>query len=155
MIEFKNVNKIYKTKKGIETKALNNINLKIGNIGMVFIVGKSGSGKSTMLNLLGGLDAITSGELLINNQNISNFKNKQYDAYRNTYIGFIFQEFNILEEYNVYENINLALKLQNKKSTKFYNFRNFSLYSKARKDKGLLFISRQFFLPAVIFIAQT
>ena len=118
MIEFKNVNKIYKTKKGIETKALNNINLKIGNIGMVFIVGKSGSGKSTMLNLLGGLDAITSGELLINNQNISNFKNKQYDAYRNTYIGFIFQEFNILEEYNVYENINLALKLQNKKSTK-------------------------------------
>ena len=94
MTEFKNVNKIYKTKKGIETKALNNINLKIGNIGMVFIVGKSGSGKSTMLNLLGGLDAITSGELLINNQNISNFKNKQYDAYRNTYIGFIFQEFN-------------------------------------------------------------
>ena len=118
MIEFKNVNKIYKTKKGIETKALNNINLKIGNIGMVFIVGKSGSGKSTMLNLLGGLDTLTSGELLINNQNISNFKNKQYDAYRNTYIGFIFQEFNILEEYNVYENINLALKLQNKKSTK-------------------------------------
>ena len=75
MIEFKNVSKIYKTKKGVETKALNNINIKIGNIGMVFIVGKSGSGKSTMLNLLGGLDNITSGELLINNQNISNFKN--------------------------------------------------------------------------------
>ena len=118
MIEFKNVSKIYKTKKGVETKALNNINLKIGNKGMVFIVGKSGSGKSTMLNLLGGLDNITSGELLINNQNISKFKNKQYDAYRNTYIGFIFQEFNILEEYNVYENINLALRLQNKKQTK-------------------------------------
>ena len=118
MIEFKNVSKIYKTKKGVETKALNNINLKIGIKGMVFIVGKSGSGKSTMLNLLGGLDNITSGELLINNQNISKFKNKQYDAYRNTYIGFIFQEFNILEEYNVYENINLALRLQNKKQTK-------------------------------------
>ena len=118
MIEFKNVNKIYKTKKGVETKALNNINLKIGNKGMVFITGKSGSGKSTMLNLLGGLDNITSGELLINNQNISNFKNKQYDSYRNTYIGFIFQEFNILEEYNVYENIELALRLQNKKPQK-------------------------------------
>ena len=118
MIEFKNVSKIYKTKKGIETKALNNINLKIGSIGMLFITGKSGSGKSTMLNLLGGLDNVTSGELLINNQNISNFKNKQYDSYRNTYIGFVFQEFNILEEYNVYENINLALKLQNKKSSK-------------------------------------
>ena len=118
MIEFRNVNKIYKTKNGVETKALNNINLKIGNKGMVFITGKSGSGKSTMLNLLGGLDNVTSGELLTNNQNISNFKNKQYDSYRNTYIGFVFQEFNILEEYNVYENINLALKLQNKKSSK-------------------------------------
>ena len=118
MIEFKNVSKIYKTKKGVETKALNNINIKIGNIGMVFIVGKSGSGKSTMLNLLGGLDNVTSGELLINNQNISNFKNKQYDSYRNTYIGFIFQEFNILDQYNVYENIELALRLQNKKTGK-------------------------------------
>ena len=84
MIEFKNVSKIYKTKKGVETKALNNINLKIGNKGLVFIVGKSGSGKSTMLNLLGGLDNITSGELFINNKDISKFKNKQYDAYRNT-----------------------------------------------------------------------
>ena len=118
MIEFKNVSKIYKAKKGVETKALNNINLKIGNKGMVFIVGKSGSGKSTMLNLLGGLDNVTSGELLINNKNISKFKNKQYDAYRNTYIGFIFQEFNILEQYNVYENIELALRLQNKKTSK-------------------------------------
>ena len=118
MIEFKNVSKIYKTKKGVETKALNNINLKIGNKGLVFIVGKSGSGKSTMLNLLGGLDNITSGELFINNKDISKFKNKQYDAYRNTYVGFIFQEFNILENYNVYENIELALRLQNKKSSK-------------------------------------
>ena len=118
MIEFKNVSKIYKTKKGVETKALNNINLKIGNKGLVFIVGKSGSGKSTLLNLLGGLDNITSGELFINNKDISKFKNKQYDAYRNTYVGFIFQEFNILENYNVYENIELALRLQNKKSSK-------------------------------------
>ena len=118
MIEFKNVSKIYKAKKGVETKALNNINLKIGNKGMVFIVGKSGSGKSTMLNLLGGLDTVTTGKLLINGKNISKFKNKEYDSYRNTYIGFIFQEFNILEEYNVYENIELALRLQNKKPTK-------------------------------------
>ena len=119
MIEFKNLNKVYKTKKGIETKALNNINLKIGNKGIVFIIGKSGSGKSTMLNLLGGLDTVTSGELLINNQNISNFKNREYDSYRNTYIGFVFQEFNILEQYNVYDNIALAIKLQNKKPDKY------------------------------------
>ena len=118
MIELKNVNKIYKSKKGSDTQALNDINLKIGNKGMLFIVGKSGSGKSTLLNLLGGLDSITSGEILINNKNISKFTKEQYDSYRNTYIGFIFQEFNILEQYNVYENIELSVRLQNHKVEK-------------------------------------
>lgn len=118
MIELKQVSKIYKSKKGTSTIALSGIDLKIGNKGMVFIVGKSGSGKSTLLNLLGGLDDLTSGDILINEKNIANFSQNQYDAYRNTYIGFIFQEFNILEQYNVYENIELALKLQSKQSTK-------------------------------------
>jgi len=113
MIELENLKKVYKSKKSTGTTAIDNINLKIGNKGMVFIVGKSGSGKSTLLNLLGGLDSITSGKILINGENISDFNNKQYDSYRNTYIGFIFQEFNVLEQYNVYENIELALKLQN------------------------------------------
>ena len=118
MIELKNVTKIYKSKKGNSTKALNNVNLKFENKGMVFIVGKSGSGKSTLLNLLGGLDSATSGEILVNNQNINEFSASNYDAYRNTYIGFIFQEFNVLEQYNVYENIELSLKLQGKNSSK-------------------------------------
>jgi ABC-type lipoprotein export system ATPase subunit/cell division protein FtsL len=118
MIELKNVTKIYKSKKTSSTTALNNINLKIQNKGLVFITGKSGSGKSTLLNILGGLDSPTTGDILINNKNITKFKKKQYDSYRNTYIGFIFQEFNILEEYTVYENIELALKLQNQKVSK-------------------------------------
>lgn len=118
MIELKNVKKVYKSKKGTSTIALDDVNLKIGNTGMVFIVGKSGSGKSTLLNLLGGLDGLEQGEILINGKNISKFNKKQYDSYRNTYIGFIFQEFNILEQYNVYENIELALKLQNQKTSK-------------------------------------
>lgn len=118
MIELKNVSKVYKSKKGASTTALNDISLKIGNKGMVFIVGKSGSGKSTLLNLLGGLDGVTSGKILINGKDISNFKSEEYDSYRNTYIGFVFQEFNILEEYNIYENISLSLELQNLKSTK-------------------------------------
>ncbi|MCI9434523.1 MAG: ATP-binding cassette domain-containing protein [Bacilli bacterium] len=113
MIELKNVQKIYKSKKNFPTTALNNINLKIGNKGMVFIVGKSGSGKSTLLNLLGGLDSPTSGEILVNGRNIEKFNKNDYDSYRNTYIGFIFQEFNVLDLYNVYENIELSLKLQN------------------------------------------
>ncbi len=118
MIELVNLSKVYKSKKGASTTALNDVNLKLGNKGMVFIVGKSGSGKSTLLNLLGGLDGVTSGKILINGKDISNFESKEYDAYRNTYIGFVFQEFNILEEYNIYENISLSLELQNLKSTK-------------------------------------
>ena len=118
MIRIENLSKTYKSKKGASTLALDNINLKFGAKGMVFIVGKSGSGKSTLLNLLGGLDLVTSGKILVNDKDISTFSSKEYDSYRNTYIGFVFQEFNILEEYNVYENISLALELQNIKPNK-------------------------------------
>lgn len=114
MIELRNVKKIYKSKKGVDTIALDDVNIKIGNSGMLFIVGKSGSGKSTLLNLLGGLDSVTSGNILINGEDISDFNDRKYDSYRNTYIGFVFQEFNVLEQYNVYENIELVLKLQGK-----------------------------------------
>lgn len=118
MIELKNIKKIYKSKKSTSTVALKNINIKLGNSGMVFIIGKSGSGKSTLLNLLGGLDSPSDGEILINGHSLEHFKNKEYDSYRNTYMGFIFQEFNILEQYNVYENIALSVKLQNKNISK-------------------------------------
>ena len=118
MIELVNVSKVYKAKNGTSVTALNNLNLKFGNTGMVFILGKSGSGKSTLLNILGGLDGATKGEIIVNGKTISNFKTEEYDAYRNTYIGFVFQEFNILEEYNIYENVALALELQNIKSEK-------------------------------------
>lgn len=118
MIELKNVVKIYKAKKSPDTTALNDVSLQIADKGLVFIVGRSGSGKSTLLNLLGGLDNLTSGEILVSGKNISNFDNKQFDSYRNSYVGFVFQEFNILEQYNVYENIELALKLQEKESSK-------------------------------------
>lgn len=118
MIEIKNAVKVYKSKMGTQTKALNDISLQIANKGLVFVVGKSGSGKSTLLNVLGGLDSLTSGEILIGNQDIGKFDYKQFDAYRNSCIGFVFQEFNILEQYNVYENIELALKLQEKNISK-------------------------------------
>lgn len=120
MIELKNVKKIYHSKKAQDTTALNNLNMTIGNSGMVFIVGTSGSGKSTLLNVLGGLDGISGGEILVNGENISKFSNEEYDSFRNTYIGFVFQDFNVLEQYNVYENIELALKLQNKKVSREY-----------------------------------
>ena len=118
MIELRNVKKIYTSKKAQDTIALDNLNLKIGNKGMVFIVGTSGSGKSTLLNVLGGLDGISSGKILVNGKNISDFKSKEYDSFRNTYVGFIFQDFNVLDQYSVYENIELSLKLQNKKANR-------------------------------------
>lgn len=114
MIEIKGVSKTYKSKKGRSTKALDNVSLSFDDHGMTFILGKSGSGKSTLLNILGGLDNYDTGEVKILGKSNQNFTQADYDSYRNTYVGFIFQEFNILEDYDVYENIVLALQLQQK-----------------------------------------
>ena len=118
MIKFINVSKEYRSKKGQVTKALCDININLGNKGLVFILGKSGSGKSTLLNILGGLDSKTSGHIYIDNKDIDNFNEKDFDSYRNTYIGFIFQDFNLLEEYNVFDNVMLSAKLLRKKVDK-------------------------------------
>ena len=119
MIELENITKIYEENtSGNKTTAINNISLKIGNKGLVFILGKSGSGKSTLLNILGGLDTQTSGNYIVNGKNTNDFKEKDYDAYRNTCVGFVFQEFNVLEKYNVYENIELAKELQGEKGNR-------------------------------------
>ncbi|MGN1320545.1 MAG: ABC transporter ATP-binding protein, partial [Acutalibacteraceae bacterium] len=117
MLEIKNLSKIYKPKKGVPVTALKNINLKLPDTGMVFLLGKSGSGKSTLLNLLGGLDSYDSGEIIINGVSSKNFKQHHFDSYRNTYVGFIFQEYNVLDEFNVGENIAIAIELQGKKAT--------------------------------------
>lgn len=118
MIELKNVSKTYKSKKGNNTKALDNVTLKFDNAGMTFILGKSGSGKSTLLNIIGGLDKYDSGDMSILGKSSKDFTQADFDSYRNTYIGFVFQEFNILEDYDVYENVILALQLQQKEIDK-------------------------------------
>ncbi len=112
MIELLDVKKHYKSKDGVLTEALKGVSIKFPQKGLVFLLGKSGSGKSTLLNILGGLDTCTSGEVIINGKSTTDFKEKDWDAYRNSYIGFVFQEFNLLENYSVEENIKLALKLQ-------------------------------------------
>ncbi len=98
-------------------KALDDISLKFPKTGMVFILGKSGSGKSTLLNVLGGLDSFDSGEFYVKGTPVHNFKQNKFDSYRNTYVGFIFQEYNILDEFTVGQNIALAMQLQNQKPT--------------------------------------
>ncbi len=117
MIEVKNLKKIYRPKKGVPVTALDGINLKITEKGMVFILGKSGSGKSTLLNILGGLDSADEGEIIIKGKSSKDFSQEDFDCYRNTFLGFIFQEYNILEEFTVGENISLALELQGKAAT--------------------------------------
>ena len=117
MIEIKNIVKTYLPKKGGEVKALDDVSLKFPEKGLVFILGKSGSGKSTLLNVMGGLDTADSGEIIIKGKSSKEFSTGDFDSYRNTYLGFIFQEYNILEDFNVGANIALALKLQGAKAT--------------------------------------
>lgn len=117
MLEIKNLTKIYKPKKGVPVTALNGVSLKFPEKGMIFLLGKSGSGKSTLLNLLGGLDSYDDGEILIKGVSSRDFTQSRFDSYRNTYVGFIFQEYNILPEFTVGANIALALELQGKKAT--------------------------------------
>lgn len=114
MIELINVTKTYRMKSG-EIKALDEVSLGLPVIGMVFVLGKSGCGKSTLLNVLGGLDEITSGEILIDGISMTDYHAKDYDNYRNRYIGFIFQEYNLIDGFNVGKNISLALELQQNK----------------------------------------
>ena len=115
MLEISHLSKIYKNKKGKDVKALDDVSLKFPETGMVFLLGKSGSGKSTLLNVTGGLDNPSSGEIIIKGKSSKNFSQSDFDSYRNTYVGFIFQEYNILNEFSVYDNIALAIELQNKK----------------------------------------
>mgnify|MGYP002524375004 CR=1 FL=1 len=115
MIKLVDVGKTY-FNKNKQVEALKNINLELLNAGMVFILGKSGSGKSTLLNILGGIDQATTGEVVIDGVSQKEFKEKDYADYRNHYVGFIFQEFNLLHDLNVYENIALALQLSDKEN---------------------------------------
>lgn len=118
MIKISGLNKIYKSKKTKKFHALKNINLTLPDNGLIFILGKSGSGKSTMLNLIGGLDSISSGSIVVDGNDLSTFKEKDFCSYRNTHIGFIFQDYHLIEELTVYENIVLSLDLNRKKDYK-------------------------------------
>lgn len=115
MLRLKNISKTYSTKDGVTHRALNNISLDFESKGLVFILGKSGSGKSTLLNIIGGLDSFDRGEIYLYNKKFSKFKSMDYDFYRNTFTGFVFQEFNLINELTIEENVTLSLDLQSKK----------------------------------------
>ncbi len=109
-IEFKNVVKEYKMGE-IAIKALDNTNFEIEKGELVVIVGPSGAGKTTALNILGGMDTITSGKVIIDHQEISSFKTKQLIQYRREDIGFIFQFYNLVQNLTALENVELATQI--------------------------------------------
>ena len=115
MIRVKNLIKIFKSKKKDKCIALDNVSFTLEDKGFVFIIGKSGSGNTTLLSIIGGLDNLTKGEISINGNLFSKFKEKDYVNYRNTMIGYIFQDFHLIDELTIYENIKISLDLQNNK----------------------------------------
>lgn len=118
MLEVISLKKQYKPKKASPVQALAGVSVSFPSKGMIFILGKSGSGKSTLLNLLGGLDTYDEGEIIIKDKSSKDFSQSDFDSYRNTYLGFIFQSYNVLDDFSVSENISLALELQGEKVTK-------------------------------------
>ena len=106
IIEFKNVVKEYKSGNHI-LKAMDDVNFTVDEGEFVVILGPSGAGKSTLLNLLGGLDSLTSGQIIVNNQNIENFDDNQLTEYRAKNVGFIFQFYNLIPNLTVLENVEL------------------------------------------------
>ncbi len=108
LIELKNVYKIFRLG-GEEVVALNDVSLSIERGEFVSIVGPSGSGKSTLMHVLGCLESMTKGDYLFEGVNVSSFSDKQFAYLRNRKIGFVFQSYNLLSQYNVVQNVGLPL----------------------------------------------
>lgn len=109
-IEFKDVKKVYKMGE-VEIEALSGVNFSIKKGEFVVIAGASGAGKSTILNILGGMDTSTSGEIFVDNSKISKYSQKELTTYRRYDIGFVFQFYNLVQNLTVVENVELATEI--------------------------------------------
>jgi len=110
MLEIKNIIKIYKNGE-IETKALNDVSIRFRPGEFVAVLGPSGCGKTTLLNIIGGLDRYTSGDLIINGRSTKKFKDSDWDAYRNNSVGFVFQNYNLINHISILENVEMGMTL--------------------------------------------
>lgn len=114
ILEVKNVEKYYGNK-NVLTKAVNNISFSVEEGEFVAIMGASGSGKTTLLNLISTIDKVTSGTILVNGEDIAKIKGNKLNIFRRDKLGFIFQDFNLLDTLTGYENIALSLSIKNVK----------------------------------------
>ncbi len=110
VLQVKNIEKYYGNKRNL-TKAINNISFQVDEGEFIGIMGPSGSGKTTLLNCIATIDKPTTGTILIENKDITTFSTKNVEKFRREHLGFIFQEFNLLDTLTVYENISLALSV--------------------------------------------
>ncbi len=111
VLEVKNIEKYYGNKSNL-TKAINNISFNVETKEFVGIMGASGSGKTTLLNCISTIDRVTAGHILVGNQDITKLKGNELNRFRRKELGFIFQDFNLLDTLTAYENIALALTIQ-------------------------------------------
>nr|WP_295291287.1 ABC transporter ATP-binding protein [uncultured Prevotella sp.] len=109
MIRTENLTRIFRTEE-VETIALNGVNIEVEDGEFIAIMGPSGCGKSTLLNILGLLDSPTEGKYWLNNEEVGHLKERERTTYRKGRIGFVFQNFNLIDELTVEENVDLQLK---------------------------------------------
>ena len=110
MLEIKNINKSYKVGEH-KQKVLKDVSIKFRENEFVSVLGQSGSGKTTLLNLIGGLDRYDTGDIIINGKSTKHFKDKDWDAYRNNSIGFIFQSYNLINHISILDNVEMGMTL--------------------------------------------
>ena len=166
MLELKNVSKFYYSK-GMVSSGFSKVSLKFELGEFVAITGESGSGKSTLLNVISGLDSYEEGEMYINGEETSHYTEKDYEEYRRKYIGNIFQNFNLVNSYTVYQNVELILLLngfkkkevKNKiyeilKSVDLYKYRNKKVSKLSGGQKQRVAIARALASDAPIILAD-
>ena len=117
MIELSHVKKIY-DKNGIKTTALSDVSLKIDDGEMLAVIGRSGSGKSTLLNIIGAMDHVTEGQYMYNDVDVTKLHGRRFHEFRKEHIAFIFQSFELMPQYTVYENVEMPLLVRNVSKTK-------------------------------------
>lgn len=166
MLELKNVSKFYSSN-GMVSTGFSRVSLKFDLGEFVAITGESGSGKSTLLNVISGLDSYEEGEMYINGEETSHYTEKEYEIYRKKYVGNIFQNFNLVNSYTVYQNIELVLLLsgKNKKDIKdeiislikqvdLYKYRNRKVSKLSGGQKQRVAIARALAMNTPIILAD-